>query len=108
MMLNKLLRKTRDSVLRSEPMLRLYLKTRYGAKRPTGQLRVDWENRALSSRQQWQNAAEQVRRLGLPPHPSPPKNWDSLAALHAILLSTTTSASILDAGGEKYSQILPW
>jgi len=107
-MLNQLLRKTRDVVLRPEPMLALYLKTRYGANRPAEKPRVNWENHALSSRQQWQEAAAQVRRLGLPPHPSPAKNWDSLAALHAILSSTTASAIVLDAGGEKYSQILPW
>src|ERR1700679_913051 len=108
MMFDKLLRQARDRILRPEPMLNLYLRARYGATRPTAQPRVDWENRALLSRQQWRDAAEQVGRLGLPSHASPAKNWDSLAALYAILLSTTTSASVLDAGGEKYSQILPW
>jgi len=107
-MIRSLLQSARDEVLRPEPMLRLYLKTRYGAKRPSELPRVNWENRTLTSRREWEAAGAEVSRLGLPPHVSPPKNWDSLAALHAILNSTTPAANVLDAGGAKYSQILPW
>src|SRR5579863_10389519 len=107
-MFKNLLRTTRDEVLRPEAMLGLYLKTRYRAKRQNGKPAVDWENQALISRGKWHAATEQVRQMGLPSHVTPAKNWDSLAALSAILNSTTSRANILDAGGEKYSQILFW
>ena len=56
---------------------------------------------------------EQVQRLGLPlvggtAANKEPKNWDSLAALELILKNTDPRASIFDAGGERYSMILPW
>ena len=66
------------------------------------------ENAVLQTRQEWQLAVEQALTLGLPLHQDPPKNWDSLAALSAILTKTDTSAKILDAGAEMYSVILPW
>jgi SAM-dependent methyltransferase len=51
---------------------------------------------------------DQVNRLGLPPLAIPAKNWDSLAALHAILAETKKSDPIFDAGGDWNSVILPW
>ena len=66
------------------------------------------ENAVLQTRQEWQFAVEQALTLGLPLHQDPPKNWDSLAALSAILTRTDSSAKILDAGAEMYSVILPW
>ena len=66
------------------------------------------ENAVLQTRQEWQFAVEQALTLGLPLHQDPPKNWDSLAALSAILTRTDSSAKILDAGAERYSVILPW
>ena len=62
----------------------------------------------LQTRQEWQFAVEQASTLNLPLHQDPPKNWDSLAALSAILTRTDSSATILDAGAEIYSVILPW
>lgn len=70
--------------------------------------KADWENAVLKTRQEWENAFRLVNMLGLPPHPEPPKNWDTLAALHCILRETDPSATILDAGAEYYSAILPW
>lgn len=69
---------------------------------------VDWENAVLQTRQEWETAIAQVMNLGLSPHPDPPKNWDSLAALNAILKYTHSKARVLDAGAEMYSAILPW
>lgn len=54
-------------------------------------------------------AIAEVRALGLRPHDSTDrKNWDSLAALSAILKTTTRDAWILDAGAALKSKILPW
>ena len=66
------------------------------------------ENGTLKEPREWQSALEQVRRLKLPLHPEPTKNWDNLAALACILRRTTKEARILDAGSERYSVILPW
>lgn len=65
-------------------------------------------NTALQSHEDMRRAIREVRRLRLPKHPDPPKNWDSLSALHEILTRLPTSASILDAGSERYSCLLPW
>ena len=75
-------------------------------KRPIPQ--ADWENAVLQTRQEWEQAIAQALDLGLPLHQDPPKNWDSLAALSAILKRTDASARILDAGAERYSVLLPW
>jgi hypothetical protein len=40
-------------------------------------------------------------------HRDRPKNWDTLAALGAILRRTERSGSILDAGTAMYSTMLP-
>ena len=53
-------------------------------------------------------ALAEVQRLGLPPHGTTAKNWDSLVALDQILRHTTPSARVFDAGGEYYSRLLPW
>ncbi len=50
------------------------------------------------------NAAKAAR---LPLHRGAEKNWDHLAAVFAILRSTTDSARVLDAGAEFYSNVLP-
>jgi SAM-dependent methyltransferase len=62
----------------------------------------------LRSRAAWQEVEAEVRRLGLPRHPDPPKNWDSLLALRAILGRVPRDGRVLDAGAELYSAILPW
>lgn len=69
---------------------------------------ANWENAVLQSRQEWEQAIAQASSLGLPLHQDPPKNWDTLAALSAILNRTDPTACILDAGAEMYSTILPW
>jgi SAM-dependent methyltransferase len=80
----------------------------YGVRGPHGRPEAPWCCAVLQSADQVQRSVEQVGRLGLPPVGNLPKNWDSLAALDIILRSTNSKARIFDAGGERYSMILPW
>lgn len=66
------------------------------------------ENAVLQTRQEWQSVIAQASKLNLALHCDLPKNWDSLVALAAILKRTDKTATILDAGAEIYSTILPW
>jgi len=66
------------------------------------------QNAVLQTRAEWEAAVTEARALGLPLHQDPPKNWDSLVALRAILEHTTPAARVLDAGAATYSAILPW
>jgi len=97
-----------DSILRREINYRVYLKMRYGAGTPFGYPDICVDNRVLKTREEWVNALKEIRRLRLPPHPDPVKNWDTLAALGWILGSTRATGWILDAGAELYSMMLPW
>jgi SAM-dependent methyltransferase len=65
------------------------------------------ENAVLRDRAEYASAVRQLRQLGLPLHRDRPKNWDTLAALGAILRRTERSGSILDAGSAMYSTMLP-
>jgi SAM-dependent methyltransferase len=65
------------------------------------------ENAVLQNRGEWESAVRELRHLGLPLHRDLPKNWDTLAALNAILARADRSASILDAGTALYSTMLP-
>jgi SAM-dependent methyltransferase len=47
------------------------------------------------------------RELRLPLHRAEKKNWDHLAAVHAIVGTYPKSAVVLDAGAEFYSNVLP-
>ena len=96
-------RKIQDALFRTE-IGRMILKGR-GLEAPRW---APGENDVLKRRQQWFDSLDQVVRLGLPHHIELPKNWDSLAALDCILRRTGREASILDAGSELYSVILPW
>jgi SAM-dependent methyltransferase len=54
-------------------------------------------------------AISEVRSLGLEPHDGTDrKNWDTLAAVSAILQTTGPEARVLDAGAALKSKILPW
>ncbi|MGE5184002.1 MAG: hypothetical protein ACM31C_18150, partial [Acidobacteriota bacterium] len=66
------------------------------------------ENATLKTAAERDSAIADVERLGLPVYGDPPKNWDSLAALRAILTRTDTSARVLDAGSVPEAVILPW
>ena len=87
---------------------RFLMKHEYGVSGPHGHPDAPWACAVLKSAKEVQESFEQVQRLGLPPVPDLPKNWDSLAALDLILRTTDTRSRIFDAGGEWYSMILPW
>jgi SAM-dependent methyltransferase len=63
-------------------------------------------NDVLKEEEQWQAALGVLKEFRLAWHPDHPKNWDSLAALKMILLSTDRDGKVLDAGGEYYSVLL--
>lgn len=100
-------RRVKSSVLRPEAAYRLYLRLKFG----TGQLAARPEsplpNGTLKSRGEWQRVLADAKAARLPLHRGDEKNWDHLAAVFAILGSTTTSARVLDAGAEFYSNVLP-
>src|SRR6266566_1465979 len=98
----------RDAILTPEMNFRLYLRYIYKVGYPRGYPDAPWQNAVLRTHQEVQDVVRQVRKLGLPLGSCFPKNWDSLAALDCILRETDTNASILDAGSELYSLILPW
>ena len=56
-------------------------------------------NAVLKTKQEYKNALDQVKSLGLILHADLAKNWDSLSALSIILKLTNKNASILDGGG---------
>jgi SAM-dependent methyltransferase len=96
-------------LLRPEISYRAYLKHKFGAsslsERPPQEIRV--LNGTLKNRAAWEQALEAVKRLHLPQHRDGPKHWDHLAAISAILENTSSTANILDAGAELYSNVLP-
>ena len=100
-------RRLRDVALQTEAGYRHYLKSTFGVDEPLDYPQFMLENAVLQTRQEWEKAAEQVWRLGLPAHFQSEKNWDSLTALDCILRRTDKTAMILDAGTELYSVILP-
>lgn len=108
MNLGPLKRLVRAALQRSSWGQRWLFKRRLGVTGPHGMPEARWANAVLQSGAQVASSVEQVRALGLPAVEARPKNWDSLAALHLILENTPRSARIFDAGGERYSMILPW
>lgn len=62
----------------------------------------------LRTQAQWHEAVAECRRLRLPRHPDRPKNWAALGAVATVLDVVGSRASVLDAGGRRYSPILPW
>ena len=91
----------------TSPGYRSYMRLRYGTNSAKECPLTVPRNTTLKSQQEAEDAIQQVRKLGLVPHPDPPKNWDALGAIGCILAHTDPSASILDAGGELYSPVLP-
>jgi SAM-dependent methyltransferase len=104
-------RRIKSGFLRSETLYRFSLKWKYGAgplplPHP-GAPAASLPNTALHSRAEWMEATARGRQLRLPLHRSPEKNWDHLAAVDAIATTLPSSARILDAGAEFYSNVLP-
>jgi SAM-dependent methyltransferase len=104
-------RRIKSGFLQSETLYRLSLKWKYGTGRlplpPSRSSTANLPNTALHTRAEWMDAAARGKRLHLPLHRSPEKNWDHLAAVHAIADNLPQSARILDAGAEFYSNVLP-
>ena len=93
--------------LRPEAAYRLSLRLRFGSPRLTERPGPNISNGILKSRTEWERAYANARKLHLPLHRGPEKNWDHLAAVSTILAHTSPSAYILDAGAEFYSNVLP-
>lgn len=102
----RLLRRVKSGLFHSEAAYRVYLRWKFGR---TGEVpvRAELPNGVLQSRSEWQAATERGKRLHLPLHRSPEKDWDHLAAVEAIASHTPTTARVLDAGAEFYSNVLP-
>ena len=106
----KILRRIKSSLLSFGPIYRLDLKLRFGtdvrspSKPPASE---NFPNRVLQSRTEWLNAARSAKQLKLPLHRAKEKNWDHIAAVHAIVNTYPRSAAVLDAGAELYSNVLP-
>jgi SAM-dependent methyltransferase len=97
------------NMLLSTPLgYRLNLARKTGAYRPRGNPTIQPASGPLTSTAIWQQAEREVEALGLPKHVDPPKNWDSLIALQWMLQTQAKDSTILDAGAEVYSVILPW
>jgi len=86
---------------------RLYLLLKFGASRVSDIPLSPLPNGTLQNEAEWKDALALGKRLKVPLHRSPEKNWDHLAAVFAILGNTTPAARILDAGAELYSNVLP-
>ena len=100
-------RRVKSAILQFEPIYRLHLRWKYGTDRMPNCPPVPLPNRVLQSRDEWNEASQTGIRYQLPLHRSTEKNWDHLAAVHAIASSTPKSAYVLDAGAEFYSNVLP-
>lgn len=103
----RLLRWAKGEALRSEIAYRLYLRLKFGTVRPTVKPEQEFPNKTLKSRAEWQEALAKAKADRVPLHRGDEKNWDHLAAVFAILGSASTSACVLDAGAEFYSNVLP-
>lgn len=106
-MSRRFLRQLKSGVLRPDAIYRLYLKLKFGTGQPVLKPELRLPNEVLKSRAEWQQALAGAKAAHLPLHRGDEKNWDHLAAVYAILGSTSTSARVLDAGAEFYSNVLP-
>lgn len=94
-------------LLRPQSFFRAYLKWKFGAGALTEKPAATLANGTLKSCAEWEESLRAARRLHLPLHREPTKNWDHGAAIATVLANTAPEANILDAGAELYSNILP-
>ncbi|MBK7072047.1 MAG: class I SAM-dependent methyltransferase [Myxococcales bacterium] len=80
---------------------------RWRWRRPAARPRPRPALAVLGSIDEWRAARAEARALGLPRHPDPPKTWDTLAAIDAVVARVPLTGRVLDAGGELYSTLLP-
>jgi SAM-dependent methyltransferase len=98
------------TLLRSPALYQRWLEHRFPAStaHPTLPTAFPEENAVLLGESEVGHWVEVVRRCGLPEYTVPAKNWDSLAALGAVLARTDTAGRVLDAGGIMESVISSW
>jgi hypothetical protein len=98
------------TLLRSPVLYQRWLERRFPntTAHPTLPATFPEENAVLLGQGEVDRWAEVVRRCGLPEYIVPAKNWDSLAALGAVLRRTGTAGRVLDAGGIMESVISSW
>lgn len=103
-------RRPLSAALHHPAVYRRWLRHRYPDMRRTITLPDDLppENGVLLTRAEVERSTRIVRDAGLPVYSVPAKNWDSLAALGAILNRTGPEARVLDAGGIMQSVISSW
>ncbi|MDR3723654.1 MAG: methyltransferase domain-containing protein [Terracidiphilus sp.] len=97
----------RSWILQFDLLYRLSLKWQYGRSSVESVPDASLPNGVLQSKSEWQDATRRGKALGLPLHRGDEKNWDHLAAVDAIVSTTSKSAYVLDAGAELYSNVLP-
>lgn len=100
-------RRVKSAYFRVPGLYRLYLTLKFGTARMPPLERPELPNAVLESAAQLRDATEFGKRYHLPRHRAEEKNWDHLAAVRAVLSSTSPEACILDAGAEMYSNVLP-
>lgn len=104
----RLLRKRlKAQLLRPEFAYKAYLRSEFGARSEVSALEAPLRNGALKNEAEWKAVSAAGERAGLPHHRDRTKDWDHLAAVSAILGSTSKDANVLDAGAEYYSNVLP-
>ncbi len=98
------------TLLRNPVLYQRWLERRFpnSTAHPTLPTAFPAENGVLLGQAEVDHWVEVVRRCGLPEYIVPAKNWDSLAALGAVLGRTDTTGRVLDAGGIMESVISSW
>lgn len=100
-------RRIKSAYFRVPGLYRLYLTCRFGMARVPPRGQPELPNAVLQSTDELRQATAFGRRYHLPLHRAEGKNWDHLAAVRAVLSTTTPAARIFDAGAEMYSNVLP-
>jgi len=100
-------RRIKSAVLKHEFIYRIQLRMKFGSYKGDVVQESVLPNKVLKNNAEWRDSIAKVRRFGLPLHRGSEKNWDHLSAIIAIASHTPTSARILDAGSEFYSNVLP-
>lgn len=100
-------RRVKSAYFRVPGLYQLYLTCKFGAARIPVSERPELPNAVLKSKAELREATEFGKQHHLPRHRAEEKNWDHLAAVKAILSSTSRTACVLDAGAEMYSNVLP-
>ena len=103
----RLRRRIKSAYFRVPGVYRFYLACKFGFARPPVVRKLELPNGVLQSPAELREASEFGHRHRFPLHRADAKNWDHLAAVKAILSTTTTDGRILDAGAEIYSNVLP-